>query len=93
MSSPQIAVWFTREDYPAVKRLSPHDPELPDSFDKWLNQEMKRAAKVEACGIPVRRVIVYSWEIAVYCRRCGCDADDAIRGAIAVVKAHQKVTA
>lgn len=90
MSSPQIAPWFTRADYPAVKRLSPYDPELPDTFDKWLKQESKRLLTLEARGTTVRKVFVYSHEIAEYCRNCGFDPDSATRGAFAVVKAYRR---
>jgi hypothetical protein len=90
MTLPRIFAWFSREDYDAIKGLSPNDPDLPDTFDEWLELATQQVANLEANGVAVKKVVINSQEFSAYCRACGVDPNGALRGAFAVVKGRQQ---
>ena len=90
MALPRITVWLQREDYDAFKQLAPHDPNLPDTFDDWLQQAEKDAAKLESDGRSMNKVIVNPKEFAEYCRASGIEANYVTLIQFAAFKVHRR---
>jgi hypothetical protein len=86
----RIAVWFRREDYDAFKRLSPSDPDLPDTFDEWFKIATEQIAKLEAKKIAIKKMVIDPKQLAEYCSRSKIKPDRVGREAFAVARAHGK---
>ena len=82
----QVGAWFRREDYPAIKALSPDDENLPDTFDEWLEIADKQVKAQEALGGAVEKVIVVPAEFAEWCKASGLQPTGVTRAAFAVAK-------
>ena len=89
MTTNRIAAWINREGYDAIKRFTPNDPGLPDTFDEWLKHASEQIANLEANGIVVEKVIIDPQELATYCRASGIEPDRVGREAFAVAKVHR----
>jgi hypothetical protein len=90
MPLPRIAAWFRPDDYDAIKRLSPNDPDLPDTFDEWLQAATKQIADLELNGIAVQKVVVNSKELSAWCRGSGVNPDSVGHSAFAVAKSWRQ---
>jgi hypothetical protein len=90
MPLPQIVVWFRREDYDAIRRLSPNDPDLPDTFAEWLRITTEQVAKLELKKVPIKKMVIDPKQLAEYCRRSKIKPDRVGREAFAVARAHGK---
>ena len=86
MRGPRIGAWFRREDYEALKKLSPNEPDLPDTFDEWEQIATKQVAEIETAGGLVEKVIIDPQEFAIWCRASGVKPDSVNRSAFAVQK-------
>ena len=84
MSLPKILVWFTSDDYDAIKSLAPQDPKLPDAFDDWLKLATDEITELGIQGIAFRTVIINSHGLSAYCNTSGVNPDSVGRGAYAV---------
>lgn len=84
------AAWFRRQDYDAVKALAPHDPNLPDAFDEWLDLATQQLAQLEAEGVVVEKVVVEPRQFAAWCRRRKVEPDQHARAAYAVDRARRQ---
>src|SRR5438552_17269405 len=78
-SRPQPAIWIRREDYDAFKRLSPNDPDFPDTYDEWFKDATEQIAKSESRGLVVDRIVVDPQQFAAFCKAGGIETNYAIR--------------
>ena len=86
----EIAVWIKREDYDAFKSLCANDPDLPDTFDEWLQRATEHAAKTEARGDTIDKVIVDPQEFAKWCLAAGVDRNNVTLSGFAVAIARRQ---
>ncbi len=84
MSLPKIIVSFTRDDYDAIKRLASDDPDLPDTYDEWLDLQTVEITKLESQGIAFKKVIIDSDGLAAHCQASGVNHDSVGRYTYAV---------
>jgi len=82
--SPRIMGWLRRDDYQTFKRLSPDDPDLPDTYDEWLKLASEQINNLKANGIVVKKVTIDPEEFAVYCRASGINPNTHTRAAFTV---------
>ena len=52
---PATVYWLSRADYDAAKKLI---PDLPDTFDEWLQKALRNVATTKATGREVVRIAV-----------------------------------
>jgi hypothetical protein len=86
----EIAVWIRREDYDAFKTLCPNDPDLPDTFDEWLQRATENVTKSAVRGDTVNKVIVDPREFAKWCAAAGVDRNNVTLGGFAVTVARRE---
>ena len=84
MSRPKIIVSFTRDDYDAIKRFTPEDPDLPDTFDEWRKLATNCITRLDAQGVAFKEVVIDSGGLAEYCKASGINPDTVGRDAYAV---------
>ena len=81
----KVVIWFRREDYDAIRRLIPNEPNLPNTFDEWLEAATRQVQKLKAPHAVIRRAIVDPREFAAYCNASGVDHSWTILRAFAVL--------
>ncbi len=86
MSLDKLVTWFIEDDYDAIKRLAPEaeDPDLPDTFDEWLEFQTDVITKLESQGIAFKKIIIDSEGLAAFCYASGIDHDRVGRQAYTV---------
>lgn len=87
---PQPAIWIRREDYDAFKRLSPNDPNFPDTYDEWLKDASEQIAKSEARGLVVDRIVVDPQQFAAFCKAGGIETNYATLGGYVIALNRKK---
>jgi hypothetical protein len=75
MTKKRVAMWFLREDYDAIRRHVPDEPELPETFDQWEHAADKQIEELKALGITVRKAVIDPKQFATYCAACGINKD------------------
>jgi hypothetical protein len=95
MTPKTVGAWFRREDYAAIKALSPGEYNLPDTFDEWNEIATKQVAEMESNGIVVEKVIIVPQEFAQWCKARNVKPDGPSRARFAIEKdaTQQKGTA
>ena len=95
MISKTVGARFRREDYQAIKALSPTEYNLPDTFDDWNEIATKQVAEMESNGLIVEKVIIIPQEFALWCKARNVKPDGPSRARFAIEKdaAQQKGTA
>ena len=95
MNARSVGAWFRREDYPAIKALSPTEYNLPDTFDEWNEIATSQVAEMESNGMLVEKVIINPQEFALWCKTRNVKPDGPSRARFAIEKdaAQQKGTA
>lgn len=84
MPLPTLITWLTADDYDAVKRLAPNDPDLPETYSEWLKLQSDDISNYEKYGRAYKKVTIYSSELAEYCEASGIDYDRVGREAYTV---------
>ena len=47
-------MWIRREDYGAIRRFVPDEPQLPNTFEQWEQAANKQATELQARGVAMR---------------------------------------
>jgi hypothetical protein len=87
---PQVAIWIERHNYPALKALSPNEPDWPDTYDEWLKLATEQIAKAEALGVVVNKAVIDPQEFAAWCVSSGLNPNNVTLGGYAVVLNRKK---
>ena len=90
MPQPRIMPWYARKDYQVLKEIIPNDPDIPDTYEEWLNRAANQLTEPEAHGVVCEKVVIDAQEFATWCRDSGLDANSTTIGAFAVKKAREQ---
>ena len=85
----KVVIWFRREDYDAIRRLIPNEPNLPNTFDEWFEAATRQAQKLNVPHAVIRKTIINPKEFAAYCNASGVDHSWTILIAFAVLVDRQ----
>jgi hypothetical protein len=85
----RIFPWLIAVDYDAIRQLSPDDPDLPPTFNEWLELANEQLSVFRKSGIPVQKVEIISHELKAYCDKCGIHPDAVGRSGFAVHKSDK----
>jgi hypothetical protein len=81
--------WFTREDYPELRKLC---PDIDDTYDEWLARITARLKVVEKQGVKVTKVIIRPAELEAFAKSRGVPMDSGARAALAgIIAARQSM--
>lgn len=86
MPKPAVIAWLERKDYAAFKAQAPADPDLPETYEEWLERAEDQSLAFAKSGIGVERVTIKPEELTAYCDECRINPDGAARSALAVQK-------
>lgn len=86
MLNPRIEPWLNKDDYDAFKKLAPDDPDLPPTFDEWLENALDKLSAFVKSGVPIERIDISPIEFKNYCDAASINPDGVARAAFAVSK-------
>ena len=87
MARAAIAYWLSRADYDAAKKLI---PDLPDTFDEWLQEALRNVATTKATGREVLRVAVEPHRFEAWCKTCRLEPNETTLNGYAVAEAGKR---
>jgi hypothetical protein len=67
--------WFTEATYHAAKTFMLPHPDMPDTYEEWLDLKRKQIADLGAKGDTVEKIEINPYEFARYCERKACKYD------------------
>jgi len=82
--------WISPEHYEAFKRLMPDEPDLPDTYDEWLNIAEKEVAEIRGIGHTVKKINLDPDEFTEFCQASSVDRNAKTFHAFTVFKASRK---
>lgn len=84
MVQPAYMSWFREKDYQAFKSM-PSGTDLPATFAEWEQLALDQVSQHKARGKSVEKVVIDPREFLAYCKACGLNDSNEVRGAFAVV--------
>ena len=81
-----VLPWFSLSDYKLLKRLIKNDPDIPHTYNEWLDRATEQKAKLVARGEKPQVVVVSPEEFARYCQAAGQQCNTTMLSAFAVAK-------
>lgn len=93
MERPRLFFWFDSErDYDAIRSAIKGEPELPDSYEDWLEAAQQRFAELTATGVSCKRVVVRPEEFAAWCRESEFEQSIGSLGAYTITRVCKQMS-
>jgi hypothetical protein len=94
VTRPRLFFWFENpEVYESIRQAINDEPELPPSFQQWLQTGLHRIAELEATGVVCQKVSIDPQQYFTWCRTSGgIECNLATLGAYTIMLAQKQPT-